>query len=204
MSTGKRAFDLLLALAGVALLWPLLLLVALAVRLCDGPPILYRAERMRAPDQPFTLWKFRTMRPDPTDRGVSGGDKARRITRLGGHLRRLRLDELPQLWNLLNGDISVVGPRPPLRRYVEAHPRLYAAVLRSRPGLTGMATVHFRHREETLLAPCRSAEETERTYSTRCIPAKARLDLLYARRRTLWLDLHLILMTFLPDRRRRR
>ncbi|MBR9763238.1 MAG: sugar transferase, partial [Rhodobacteraceae bacterium] len=188
MSAGKRSVDLLMALAGGVLLWPLLLVVALAVWLCDGRPVLFGSERMRTPEHPFILWKFRTMTPDAHDHGVSGGDKAGRITRLGRRLRRSRLDELPQLWNLLRGDISVVGPRPPLRRYVEAYPQLYARILRCRPGLTGLATVLFHRREAALLAPCRSPEETERIYRTRCLPVKARLDLRYAARRGLGLD----------------
>lgn len=196
MTPRKRAFDLLLTLLGCMFLWPLLVAVALAVWLCDGRPVLYGGERMRSPKQGFTLWKFRTMVSDARDRGVSGGDKTERITPLGRHLRRTRLDELPQLWNLLRGDISIVGPRPPLRCHVEAYPTLYQEVLRCRPGLTGLATVAFRRREAALLAPCRTAEETEAVYRRRCIPVKARLDRLYAARQSLALDLALILRTF--------
>lgn len=201
MTPGKRAFDLALTLAGLALLWPVLLGVAALVLLCDGRPVFHAAPRMRAPGQPFRLWKFRTMRPDPGDRGVTGGDKAGRITPLGRHLRRWRLDELPQLWNLLRGDISLVGPRPPLPAHVAADPRLFAAVLQCRPGLTGLATVIFRRREERLLARCRSGAETEWIYLSRCLPAKARLDLFYGRHRSLRLDLWVIGRTFWPRRR---
>lgn len=195
-SRRKRIFDLVLTLLACVVLWPLLLGVGLAVWLCDGRPVFHGGERMQSPTRAFTLWKFRTMVPEEGDLGVTGGDKTNRVTPLGRRLRRARLDELPQLWNLLRGDISIVGPRPPLRHYVEAYPALYAEVLRCRPGLTGLATVAFRRREARLLAHCRTAEETEAVYCRRCIPTKARLDLLYAARQSLWLDLALILRTF--------
>lgn len=188
--------DLAGALIALALLWPLMLGVALVIRLRDGAPVLHVSERMHSPQRAFALVKFRTMAPDPADRGVSGGDKAARITPTGAVLRRYRLDEMPQVWNVLRGDMSLVGPRPPLRRYVEAHPELYAEVLACRPGLTGLASIEFHAREAALLARCRTAEETERVYTRRCIPAKARLDLVYRRRRSLGLDLLLLGRTF--------
>ena len=187
----------MLAALLLALLWPLILGIAVAILLIDGRPVLYRAERMKTPETGFSLWKFRTMRPDPGDRGVSGGDKANRITRTGTFLRRTRLDELPQLWNILRGDISFVGPRPPLRRYVEMFPDLYARVLTSRPGVTGLATLAYHRTEEALLARCETADETEAVYARRCVPRKARLDLIYARRRTVCYDLRLMLATVL-------
>lgn len=195
MTWSKRVMDIVLALALSAVLWPLIVGVALAILLLDGRPLLYRAERMRAPGQGFLLWKFRTMTPAANDRGVSGGDKTDRITRTGRTLRRYRLDELPQLWNVLRGDISFVGPRPPLRRYVEMFPALYAEVLQARPGITGLATLAYHRTEETLLARCASADETEEVYVRRCVPRKARLDLIYARRRSLCSDLKLMVAT---------
>lgn len=192
MTPAKRLFDIAFALLlGAILLLPSIL-IALWLLAEDGRPVFHVSERMRAPDRPFALWKFRTMRQAAGDGGVSGGDKSARITRAGRILRRLRLDEIPQLWNILRGDMSLVGPRPPLRRYVERFPGLYARVLRSRPGLTGMATLHFRRHEEGLLARCRTAEETDATYARRCVPRKARLDLIYQRRRSLCLDMALI------------
>ena len=115
---------------------------------------------MRSVDQGFRLLKFRTMHVAADSGGVSGGDKQTRITPMGRFLRRTRLDELPQLWNILRGDISFVGPRPPLRRYVDSHPDLYARVLACRPGVTGLATVIFHRTEERLLAPCKTPQET--------------------------------------------
>ncbi|MFZ5963551.1 sugar transferase [Thalassococcus sp. BH17M4-6] len=195
MTLPKRIFDVLVAFGLGILLMPLILAVAAAILIRDGGPVLYRSERMKTASQGFQLWKFRTMKPAADDRGVSGGDKADRVTETGRVLRRYRLDELPQLWNILRGDISFVGPRPPLRRYVEKFPDLYARVLHSRPGITGMATLAFHRREEELLAPCRTADETEAVYCRRCVPRKARLDLIYAGKRTLCSDVKLMFAT---------
>lgn len=196
MTPGKRALDLALALLLGAVLAAPFILLLFWLRLREGRPLFYAAERMRAPDQPFRLWKLRTMAPDPADSGVSGGDKASRITRTGRFLRRTRLDEIPQLWNVLKGDMSFVGPRPALRQYVERFPVLYAQVLRSRPGITGLATLRFHRHEERLLARCHTPDETDATYVRACIPRKARLDLIYQRRRTVCLDLAILAQTF--------
>lgn len=192
MTLSKRLFDLALALLLIAVLalpFAVLLLVLLVV---EGRPLFYVAERMRAPGQPFRLWKLRTMRVVAADSGVSGGDKTNRVTRIGRLLRRARLDEIPQLWNVLKGDMSFVGPRPPLRQYVERFPDIYAQVLRSRPGITGLATLEYHAHEERLLAPCRSIEETDAVYCRACIPRKARLDLIYQRHQSLCFDLVLL------------
>ena len=192
MTSGKRAFDIAFALVLCLFLALPTLILALALLLTQGRPLFYAAERMKTPSEGFRLWKFRTMRPAAENSGVSGGDKADRITPMGRFLRRTRLDELPQLWNILRGDISFVGPRPPLRMYVEAFPDLYARVLRSRPGVTGLASLRFHKREEQLLAACATAEETDAVYRRRCVPAKARLDLIYQRNASLCFDLALI------------
>jgi lipopolysaccharide/colanic/teichoic acid biosynthesis glycosyltransferase len=195
MTPAKRAMDLVLALALAGLLAPLMLGIWLWIRLAEGAPALHVSERMRGVDRPFRMWKFRTMRAGAGDGLASGGHKAGQVTRSGRLLRRARLDELPQLWNVLRGDMSFVGPRPPLRRYTRMFPALYAEVLRCRPGITGLATLYYHRHEERLLAGCASGAETDRTYARRCIPRKARLDLIYARRRSLALDLKLLAMT---------
>lgn len=195
MTPGKRVFDVVAALVLLTGLLPFIVLIALAILVLDGRPVLYLSERMKTPDEGFRLWKFRTMKPDASDRGVSGGDKSSRITRTGGALRRYRLDEIPQLWNILRGDISFVGPRPPLRRYTEMFPELYAEVLESRPGVTGLATLAFHRTEERLLAPCSSKDETEAVYCRRCVPRKARLDRIYTHKRSFCYDLKLMLAT---------
>lgn len=195
MTLSKRLLDLTLALVLALLLaLPTLALVILLL-LRQGRPILYRSERMRSATRPFQLWKFRTMTVATSDTGVSGGDKSARITPVGRWLRRYRLDEIPQLWNILRGDMSFVGPRPPLRQYVERFPGLYARVLASRPGLTGLATLHFRRHEERLLAACTSQAQTDAVYARRCIPRKAQLDLIWQRNRSTCGDFLLILAT---------
>lgn len=195
MTFGKRVFDLVLALLlGAVLLVPFsVLLLVLLVK--EGRPVFYVAERMKAPGQPFRLWKLRTMTVARSDSGVSGGDKSARITSMGRFLRKTRLDEVPQLWNVIRGDMSFVGPRPPLRLYVERFPELYQHVLRSRPGITGLASLHFHAHEERILACCSSAAETDEVYSRRCVPRKATLDLIYQRHRSLCFDMALIAQT---------
>lgn len=191
----KRLFDIFFALFLALLLSPVLIGVALWILLRDGRPVFYVSERMRTEKLPFWLWKFRTMQPDAEDRGVTGQDKDTRITATGQFLRRSRLDELPQLLNILRGDMSFVGPRPPLRRYVELYPDLYAKVLQNRPGVTGLATAVFHQHEERILATSTSAEETEALYCRRCVPRKARLDLIYQAHLSLWLDLYVLKRT---------
>lgn len=195
MTLQKRLFDIALALALSLVLALPFALLCLWLLWREGRPLFYLSERMRAPGRPFRLWKLRTMTVARGEGGVSGGDKAARITRTGRILRRTRADEIPQLWNILRGDMSFVGPRPPLRSYVERFPDLYAQVLRSRPGITGLATVVFHRHEERLLAACRTPEETDATYARRCVPRKARLDLIYKRNQSLGLDMALLALT---------
>ena len=203
MTPAKRALDLIAALLLCALLALPFTLLLLWLLLTEGRPVFYVSERMRAPGRPFRLWKLRTMTPAPTDSGVSGGDKTARITATGRLLRRTRADEIPQLWNVLIGDMSFVGPRPPLRQYVERFPALYAQVLQSRPGITGLATLRYHRHEERLLARCHTPAETDALYARACVPRKAHLDLIYQRHRTLCLDLALMVETLTRALRRR-
>ncbi|MFZ3581915.1 sugar transferase [Loktanella sp. DJP18] len=203
MTPSKRTLDLGLALLLAVLLAPVLAVLLAALALTEGRPFLYVSERMRSPTRAFGLIKLRTM-PVGADRvgGVTGGDKQQRMSRMHRLLRRTRADEIPQLWNVIRGDMSLVGPRPPLRRYVEDYPDLYGAVLESRPGITGLASLVFHGHEERLLAACATPEETDAVYRRRCIPAKAQLDLIYARHRSLCWDLALIGQTALKPFRR--
>lgn len=202
MPLWKRIFDIVGVLVLAVPLLPVMAVTALVILLRDGRPIFFVSERMKTADQGFALVKFRTMRPDTADSGVSGGDKTARITRTGAFLRRTRLDELPQLWNILKGDMSFVGPRPPLRRYVVDYPGLYRRVLRSRPGVTGLATLIYHRHEEHLLRDCTTAAETDALYRRACIPRKARLDLIYQERQSLRLDLWIIFRTLIRRKRR--
>lgn len=207
MTPAKRLLDILCALGLMVLLAIPFALLVLWLLLREGRPVFHVSERMHAPHRPFNLWKLRTMRPAPpeADAGVSGGDKQDRITRTGRLLRRTRLDEIPQLWNVLRGDMSFVGPRPPLRSYVERFPAIYAEVLKARPGITGLASLHFHRHEERLLARCTTPEQTDEVYARICVPRKAHLDLIYLKKRTICLDLMLMWQTaakVLPGRRR--
>ena len=197
MTPQKRALDLILSIPAAILGLPLIGLVALILLIREGGPVLYVSERMKAPNQPFQLYKFRTMRPaQPGDGGgVTGGDKSDRMTALHRKLRKSRLDELPQLWNVIRGDMSLVGPRPPLRVYVEDHPEIYREVLKSRPGVTGLASLHFHRHEEFLLKSCETPSETDTVYRRRCIPRKARLDLIYQKHQSVCGDILLIVQT---------
>ncbi len=165
--------------------------------LLQGRPFLYTSERMRDANTPFRLYKIRTMKPVEGAREMAlGGDQHDRVTALGRVLRRSRLDELPQIFNVLRGDIGFIGPRPPLRRHVEACPEQYRKVLSNlRPGITGLSTVMVHRREERLLSRCRTAAETEAVYLTHCLPVKLRLDLLYSERRGFLLDMLILWRT---------
>jgi lipopolysaccharide/colanic/teichoic acid biosynthesis glycosyltransferase len=195
MNWRKRTFDILFASVLIVVLGPILVVLLGYLLVREGRPLFYVSERMKAPNQPFNLWKLRSMTVVDQDGGVSGGDKTARITKTGAWLRRKRLDEVPQLWNILRGDLSFVGPRPPLRAYVDKFPDVYTAVLESRPGVTGVATIRFHKREEELLKGCVSAIETDDIYGRTCVPRKARLDLLYQRKQSLLYDLKLIWQT---------
>ena len=197
LTPAKRIFDVALAALSLILLMIPALFIAALLLLCQGQPIFYLSERMKSPDKQFLLYKFRTMDLAVDDGGVSGGNKIARITPVGRILRRTRLDETPQLWNILCGEMSFVGPRPPLPIYVDRFPAIYAQVLQTRPGLTGLATLAFHKREAKLLENCQSAIETDTVYVRRCIPRKARIDMIYLHKRTLLLDMYILSQTVL-------
>lgn len=195
MTWTKRIFDLVTATILLVLLMPVLILIILAVLITQGRPVFYISERMKTNKKSFRIIKFRTMTPDPADSGASGGHKANRITKLGRILRKTHLDECPQLWNVLKGDLSFVGPRPPLRTYVEKFPEIYYEVLLSRPGITGMASIYYHRHEEHLLKRTKNSEENERIYCKNCIPRKARLDSIYAKDKSICFDIYLMFKT---------
>ncbi|TCK99847.1 lipopolysaccharide/colanic/teichoic acid biosynthesis glycosyltransferase [Shimia isoporae] len=179
MTPFKRLIDILSALVLGTVLLPLILWVALLILLREGRPIFFVSERMKTPDKAFGLVKFRTMHQGSNDGMATGGDKTSRVTATGAMLRAKRLDELPQLWNLLLGHVSLVGPRPPLRRYVERFPEIYSEVLKARPGITGLASLVYHKHEALLLSRCKTPEETDRIYARACVPRKAALDVIY-------------------------
>jgi lipopolysaccharide/colanic/teichoic acid biosynthesis glycosyltransferase len=188
----KRAFDICLCLLILPVAAPLMCVIAVAVLLTSGPPVLYRAKRMGVGAQPFVLLKFRSMRVGAGGPAVTRSDDPR-ITRVGGWLRRTKLDELPSLWNVLRGDLSWVGPRPEDPRYLPFYSPAERAVLEVRPGITGPAAVRFRD-EEGLLATMPLAE-FEEFYTTVHMHEKLLLDLDYLSRRSLVFDLRLLCRT---------
>lgn len=190
--------QILAALMLPIILCVLALLLVLALVL-QGRPFLYTSERMRDADTTFRFYKIRTMTPvEGAAEMVLGGHQQGRVTGFGRVLRRTRLDELPQIFNVLKGDIGFIGPRPPLRRHVDACPSAYGEVLRAmRPGITGLSTVLVHRREERLLSKCQSEFETEVVYLAHCLPLKLRIDMLYAQRRSVSLDLLILWRTAL-------
>lgn len=195
MTWRKRLFDLFFVVLLIVILSPVLIGLLIWLLIREGRPVFYVAERMNGVDRPFALWKLRTMTVVAEDAGVSGGDKTARITPTGAWLRARRLDEFPQLWNILKGDLSFVGPRPPLREYVERYPEIYGQVLKSRPGVTGLASITYHKHEQALLERCATAEETDEVYARICVPAKARLDLIYQRHQSMCYDFDLVFQT---------
>jgi lipopolysaccharide/colanic/teichoic acid biosynthesis glycosyltransferase len=187
----KRAFDIIVSAAGLLLLSPVLLLIALIVRLTSPGPVLYRARRVGRDGQEFTLCKFRSM-VDARQGPAITGARDPRVTPVGRVLRRAKLDELPQLFNALRGDMSLVGPRPEDPRYVALYTPAQRAILAIRPGITSRASLEFRHEEALLAGP-----DYETRYIQDIMPAKLAIDLDYMRRITLWGDIVIILRTLL-------
>lgn len=197
MTLQKRAFDVILLVALSPVILPILVVLVIILSLREGRPVFYRSERMQSTTHAFMLWKLRTMTMTSHDSGVTGGDKSARITATGYMLRKRRLDELPQIFNILRGDITFVGPRPPLRTYVERFPDIYQQVLQSRPGVTGLASLVYARHEAHLLGRCDAPEETDAIYARACVPRKARIDLIYQRNQSLLLDIWIISLTAL-------
>lgn len=189
----KRLFDLLGASLALLLLMPLLLLLALAIKLDSPGPVFFRQERVGRHGRLFRIHKLRTMAVDAPARGLAltvGADP--RITRVGARLRGLRLDELPQFIDVLAGDMSLVGPRPEVPRYVAHYPpELRERVLSVRPGITDPASLLFMH-ESALLA---AAADPEREYIEVILPKKLQCAADYAQHATLWTDLRLLART---------
>lgn len=202
MTLSKRLLDIVVVIFLALILAVPFVVLVIVLLITEGRPLFYVSERMRSPAITFDLIKLRTMPQSSGDGGVTGGNKMRQLSRMQTFLRRSRADELPQLWNVLRGDITLVGPRPPLRVYVDAYPDIYQQVLKSRPGITGLASLRFHAHEEMLMGQCNSALETDAVYRRRCIPRKARLDLIYQRRQSICYDLALIAETALKPFRR--
>ncbi|MBI3667926.1 MAG: sugar transferase [Acidobacteria bacterium] len=186
----KTVFDRLAAVVGLIVFSPLFAMVAVAVALEDGFPVLFRQTRLGKGGRPFQLLKFRSMRMGLTGSRITAG-KDPRVGRVGRFLRRYKLDELPQLWNVLKGEMSLVGPRPEVPAFGDVRDRTWSEVLSVKPGITDLASLVFRNEEEVLTG----ANNPEQYYREVILPAKLRLNLQYIRGRCFWLDIRLILLT---------
>jgi lipopolysaccharide/colanic/teichoic acid biosynthesis glycosyltransferase len=189
---GKRTLDLALSAVGLVLAAPMLLVIAVLVKITSSGPALYRHQRVGLDGQLFDVLKFRTMVRDADQAGpsiTSATDS--RITLVGRWLRRLKLDELPQLWNVFKGEMSLVGPRPEVAHYVESYSPVEQRVLSVRPGITDPASIAYRHEEELLAGRA----DLDRYYREVVLPDKLNLNLAYLDRMSLLYDLSLLLRT---------
>jgi lipopolysaccharide/colanic/teichoic acid biosynthesis glycosyltransferase len=190
ISDTKRMIDLTLAGAAIAITAPVWPIIAIAIRRESHGPVLHRAERIGLDGVPFTILKFRSMAMNQGGPGITrAGDS--RITRVGRVLRASKLDELPQLLNVMRGDMSLVGPRPEDPRYVARYDDRQRHVLSVRPGITGAASVAFRHEQEIL----ELADDPEVEYVTNIMPTKLDLELRYIDSWSIWADVRLLAQT---------
>lgn len=191
----KRLFDICVACLALVLLSPVLAAIAIAVKCSSMGPVFYRQQRVGRGFQPFRIFKFRTMVVDAPLRGgqITSGHNDPRITRIGRFLRKWKLDELPQLFNVVQGDMSLVGPRPEVPRYVEMFRTEYTDILRVRPGITDLASIKYRD-EASLLS---LSNDPERTYVDEILPAKLALAREYVARASFGLDLRILVLTAL-------
>ncbi len=199
----KRVFDAISSLAAIVALAPLFVVIAAAVRLSSRGPILFRQERIGLDGRPFALYKFRTMRPNDGRGPLITAKGDRRITPIGRVLRSTKLDELPQLLNVLKGEMSVVGPRPQTRRDVACYTAWERRTLAVRPGLTDPATILLRNQEAILETV--TAKEMERFYTSKVLPRRLASNLDYIEQAGFLYDLKLISETLrvilVPSRR---
>jgi lipopolysaccharide/colanic/teichoic acid biosynthesis glycosyltransferase len=188
----KRLFDILFSFIGLLLLQPLFVVIAIMIKVGSTGPVFFRQERVGKNFRGFTIYKFRTMVLDAEKKGLritSGGDN--RITRVGRMLRRFKIDELPQLYNVLKGDMSLVGPRPEVTRYVEWYKEDYERILSVRPGITDISSLTFRNEESIL----QGKDDPERYYVHVLLPEKMRLAREYIQNVSFFYDVRLIFKT---------
>lgn len=188
----KRIFDLFFSIIGLMILMPLFFIISVWIKMDSSGPILFRQARIGRFGKPFRIFKFRTMIADAESRGpqITAGDDPR-ITRAGSFLRRYKLDELPQLLNVFIGDMSIVGPRPEVPRYVEMFHDQYKDLLAVKPGLTDYAAIEFRDEEKVL----NQYANPEDGYIKEILPKKIELYQKYLLERNLKTDIKVVLLT---------
>lgn len=189
----KRLFDICCSVLVLTLLLPVWLVIAVVVALESPGGAFYKQVRVGKHNRDFNLYKFRTMRTGSDKKGLlTVGERDTRITRVGYFLRKYKIDEFPQLFNILKGDMSIVGPRPEVRRYVDLYTPEQMRVLSVRPGLTDYASIEYVHENEVLAA----SSNPEQTYIDEVMPAKLALNLKYIENQSIAVDLSLIFKTF--------
>jgi lipopolysaccharide/colanic/teichoic acid biosynthesis glycosyltransferase len=189
----KRFFDLIAAIVGLALLIPFFLVIAVLIKLSSTGPVFYRGVRIGLNGQPFRIFKFRTMRPDAELVGsTSTGHNDPRITRIGRWLRPAKLDELPQLINVLKGEMSLVGPRPEVLEHTSEYTKEEQVILSVRPGITDYASIRFYNLNELV-----GSEDPRRTFVENYRPEKNRLRVYYVKNQSFCGDIKLIFRTVL-------
>lgn len=189
----KRIFDVTASGLGLLLLSPLFLIVAIWIRLDSPGPVFYRQTRVGRYNKDFRLLKFRSMRIGSDKKGlITIGGRDPRVTRSGYWIRKYKLDELPQLINVFKGDMSLVGPRPEVRKYVELYTPEQLHVLDVRPGITDMASIRYRNENELL----EQAADPEQFYRDTVMQDKLRINLEYISDHSFFKDIKIILMTF--------
>lgn len=189
----KRLFDFVVALVGLIVLAPLFVLIAVVIKLDSPGPVFFRGPRVGRHGRPFGLYKFRSMVANAAQRGpgiTASGDP--RVTRVGRILRRTKLDELPQLINVVRGEMSLVGPRPEDPRYVALYTPEQREILRVRPGITSMASIQYRHEEVVL-----SQGDWHEVYINKVMPEKLAIDLAYLEKQSFWRDIGVLFSTLL-------
>lgn len=188
----KRIFDIFFAAAGLIILSPVFIITAVIIKLDSKGPVIYKQSRVGKGNRDFQLYKFRSMKPDSDVSGLlTVGGRDPRITTSGYYLRKFKLDELPQLINVLKGEMSFVGPRPEVRKYVDIYTEDQKKVLSVSPGITDVASIKYRNENELL----EKADDPERFYVENIMPDKISLNLEYIDQRSLFKDLKVILKT---------
>lgn len=189
----KRLFDIIASGLGLIALSPLFAVLAIWIKLDSKGPVFYRQTRVGKDNKDFRLFKFRSMRPDSDKLGlITVGGHDPRVTHSGYYIRKYKLDEFPQLINVFIGDMSLVGPRPEVRKYVDMYTPEQMRVLDVRPGITSLASIRYRNENDILAA----SDNPERTYIEVVMPDKLAIDLEYVSKANLWTDIKLIFSTF--------
>lgn len=189
----KRTFDIIASGLGLLILSPLFLIVSAWIKFDSKGPVFYKQFRVGKDNKDFQLFKFRSMKPDSDKKGlITVGGRDPRVTRSGYYIRKYKLDELPQLINVFKGDMSLVGPRPEVRKYVDLYSPDQLKVLSVRPGITSLASIKYRNENEILA----QAEDPDKAYIEKIMPEKIKIDLQYVPKASLWTDIKLIFATF--------